>query len=221
MNYEMDKRTNSEKIILHLCADMGTDTRPYQEAGYDLRLIGSDIGVEDYHPPDDVYGIIANPPCTEFSMAKTTGKPRHMKRGMCLVSECLRIIWEAQYNLTSRYAKETTLKFWALENPKGLLQRFLGRPCFEYHPWEFGDNYKKSTQIWGWFNVPEKTYSNIGDVMSPEDIELAKTNSRKLPKFDRLKTKEIHYKGNEHLTRTERRSICSPGFAKAFYKANQ
>ena len=42
-----------------------------------------------------------------------------------------------------------------------------------------------------------------------------------MPKFDKLKTKDIHYKGNEHLTRQERRSISSPGFVKAFYNANR
>ena len=54
------------KIILHLCADTGSDSKPYRDAGYDVRLIGSDIGVENYTPPENVYGIFANPVCTEF-----------------------------------------------------------------------------------------------------------------------------------------------------------
>ncbi|MCP3943908.1 MAG: hypothetical protein GY710_20845 [Desulfobacteraceae bacterium] len=193
-----------DKIILHLCADIGTDSMPYRKAGYDVRCIGSDIGIENYHPPKNVYGIIANPPCTQFSFCKTTGKPRDMVEGMRLVKECLRVIWECQYKLKSKFAKETTLKFWILENPKGLLRRFLGNPAFEYHPYEFGDNYQKLTQLWGVFNIPKKTPITCT-----------------MPKFDRLKTKEIHYEGYEHLTRTQRRSICSPGFAKAFYKANK
>jgi len=40
------------KIILHLCADIGSDSKPYQDAGYDVRLIGRSIGVENYHPPE-------------------------------------------------------------------------------------------------------------------------------------------------------------------------
>ncbi len=209
------------KIILHLCADMGSDSKPYRDAGYDVRCIGSDIGVENYHPPENVYGIIANPPCTNFSYAKTTGKPRDMKEGMRLVKECLRVIWEAQYNLDGPYSKKTTLKFWVLENPNGLLRFFLGKPAFKYHPWEFGDNYKKSTHLWGHFNAPTKTYSKCEDVMTPLEIAAAKTNSRKLPKFDRLKTKEIHPQYYGVLDRQARRSICSPGFAKAFFEANR
>jgi len=41
---------NKDKIILHLCADIGSDTFPYKENGYDVRLVGSDIGVERHHP---------------------------------------------------------------------------------------------------------------------------------------------------------------------------
>jgi len=210
-----------DRVILHLCADIGSDSKPYADAGYDVRLIGSDIGIQNYRPPKNVYGIIANPPCTNFSFAKTTGEPRNLHEGMVLVRECLRIIWECQYDLEGAYSKKTSLFFWMLENPNGLLKRFLGKPAFKYHPWEFGDNYKKSTHIWGWFNDPLKTFSDCNDVMTPNEIEQAKTNSRKLPKFDRLKTREIHYNGNEHLTRQARRSICSPGFAKAFFKANR
>jgi len=41
------------KVILHLCADTGSDTKPYQDdPAYDVRLIGSDIGVENYTEPE-------------------------------------------------------------------------------------------------------------------------------------------------------------------------
>ena len=104
---------NNNKIILHLCADIGSDSQPYKNAGYDVKCIGKNIGVENYHPPKNVYGIIANPPCTEFSFARTNSKnPRDMQKGMDLVYHCLRIIWEAQYNLETPLAKKTTLQFW-------------------------------------------------------------------------------------------------------------
>lgn len=193
-----------DRIILHLCADIGSDSQPYTDAGYTVIRIGKEEGVENFRPPKGVYGIIANPPCPDFSFAKTTGEPRNMWRGMVRVKECLRIIWECQYELESPHAKTTSLKFWMLENPNGLLKRFLGKPAFQYDPWEFGDNYKKKTNIWGWFNEPKK---------NPVECTM--------PKFDRLKTKEIHGQYYGTLTRTERRSICSPGFAKAFFEANR
>ena len=152
-----------------------------------------------------MYGIIANPPCTEFSFARTNSKnPRDIRKGMEIVNHCLRIIWECQYDLPSPLAKTTTLKFWMLENPFGLLRRFLGHPYFVYQPYEYGDNYKKRTCLWGFFNIPKKN-----------PIECT------MPKFDKLKSNQIHYVGNEHLTRQERRSISSPGFCQSFYEANK
>src|SRR5690348_1747292 len=148
---EKNRMNNSDKIILHLCAsEYGSDTRDYREAGYDVRLITKDIGVENYHPPKGVYGIIANPPCTMFSIARTRAKtPRNLEEGMRLVKECLRIIWEAQYEDLGN-KRTLALKFWAIENPAtGLLINFLGKPAFEYSPHMFGDNFTKRTALWG------------------------------------------------------------------------
>ena len=58
----------SKKIILHLCADIGSDSRFYDLSDdFEVIKIGVNIGVENYIPPLNVYGIIANPVCTEFS----------------------------------------------------------------------------------------------------------------------------------------------------------
>ena len=198
-------KENENKTILHLCSGIGSDSQPYKDNGYNVVRIGKEIGVENYHPPPNVYGIIANPPCTEFSFAKTNSKkPRNLEKGMFLVKQCLRIIWECQVEIPYPTAKKTNLQFWMLENPFGFLRRFLGHPTLVYQPFEYGDNYKKKTCVWGFFNIPKKN-----------PIECTMT------KFDRLKTNQIHYKGNEHLTRQERRSISSPSFCKAFYRANK
>tara|TARA_R100000808_G_scaffold1505_1_gene6794 strand:- start:8828 stop:9412 length:585 start_codon:yes stop_codon:yes gene_type:complete len=193
------------KTILHLCADIGSDSKPYLDNGYNVIRVGKEIGVENFTPPEDVYGIIANPPCTEFSFARTNSiKERDLEKGMFLVKECLRIIWECQYKIPYKTAKKTTLNFWMLENPFGFLRRFLGHPTLVYQPYEYGDNYKKKTCVWGFFNIPKK---------SPIECTM--------PKFDKLKSNQIHYKGNEKLTRQERRSISSPGFCQAFFEANR
>ena len=210
-----------KKIILDLCGGTGSWSRPYQEAGYDVRNITlPKYDVREYHPPENVHGVLAAPPCDQFSFAKTTGKPRDLKQGADIMFGCLRIIAECQYKLVSPYAKTTSLKFWALENPNGLMKRFLGKSSFTFDPWEFGENYKKQTFLWGWFNDPKKFIKNINSAMTKEEIDLCKTNSRKLPKFDRLKTKEIHPEYYGKFTRQARRAITPAGFAKAFFKAN-
>lgn len=105
---------NSNKIILHLCADIGSDSRPYRDASYDVHCIGKDIGIENYHPPENVYGIIANPPCTMFSIARTNAKtPRDIEVGLFLVKHCLRVIWECQSKMVAKHVPYR-LKFWYL-----------------------------------------------------------------------------------------------------------
>ncbi len=209
---------DSKKTILHLCADMGSDSLPYKEAGYNVICVGKDIGVENYHPPENVYGIIANPPCTEFSFAKTNSKyPRDIRKGLDLVGHCLRIIWECQYELPTPLAKKTNLKFWCLENPFGLLRRYLGHPTLIYSPEEYGDFYQKKTCLWGFFNTPKKKPT---DNYSKDYIH-TRNNGKHLKKFDKLLTKEIHPEYYGKLTRQERRSICSSKFAAAFFRANR
>ena len=202
---------NKNKIILHLCADIGSDSLHYKEVGYDVRCIGKKIGVENYHPPDNVYGIIANPPCTHFSIARTCAKtPRDLKEGMRLVKECLRIIWECQYK-TPETQRKGILKFWVIENPMtGMLKDFLGKPSYIYSPEEFGANYTKRTALWGIFNPPIKPFM--------EFPILRKNNSIKdiMPIFK--------YKGNSQEKREQQmhdRSMCYEGFAKAFFNCNQ
>lgn len=203
------------KIILDLCGGTGSWSKPYKDAGYDVRLITlPDMDILKWRNyPDvaiplaenEVYGILAAPPCTMFSHARTIAKkPRDLVRAMDIVRAVLEIVSQAQYR-TPTGAKTTNLKFWALENPhKGLLPRFLGNPPYIFEPWEFGDQYTKQTALWGYFNKPVKT-----EVTKPLTV-----------KFDKLKSKEIHGEFYGRYTRTERRAITPAGFAKAFMEAN-
>lgn len=191
---------NKSKIILHLCAEDGSDSLPYKENGYDVRLITKEIGVENYHPPDNVYGIIANPPCTHFSIARTTAKtPRNLQEGMQLAKECLRVIWECQDKYDQKiHGYKPPLQFWVIENPStGFLKWFLGKPTFKYDPCEYGAPFHKKTALWGYFNLPERPL-----LSSP------------LPSGRSLVC-DLTSDGSK------KRSECYYPFAQAFYLANQ
>ena len=86
--------------------------------------------------------------------------------------------------------------FWVLENPVGRLTRYYGKPTMTYQPYEYGDPWTKRTCLWGNFNIPIKTpvIPTMGSIMH-----------KMAPSEDR----------------SEKRSICSPGFAKAFFDVNQ
>ena len=83
----------AKKIILHLCADIGSDSYQYSiDDNYEVVKIGADIGVENYYiggmddtEMQNIHGVIANPPCTEFSTARADGKARENKEGFELV----------------------------------------------------------------------------------------------------------------------------------------
>jgi hypothetical protein len=153
---------NSSKLILHLCADIGSDSQIYRDNEYTVKLVGADIGVENYHHPknETVYGIIANPPCTQFSIARTIAKtPRNLYEGLFLVNSCIRIIHEIICNQYDQSKRSMPLKFWYIENPyTGFLKWFLGKPSYIFSPDEFGDDYTKKTALWGIFNEPIKPF---------------------------------------------------------------
>lgn len=198
---------NNDKIILDLCGGTGAWSRPYKENGYIIINVDIKLGLDirTYEPPNNVYGILAAPPCPMFSFARTNAKlPRDLHGGMDIVKHCLRIIWKCQYRLDSDLQKYSPLKFWALENPRGMLNWFLGHPVLIFSPYDYGDNYKKRTCLWGYFNIPKKNPIKCDTL-----------------KFDMLKTKDIHPEFYGKLTRQERRSITPKGFAKAFYEANK
>lgn len=207
-----------KKVILHLCADTGSDTKPYQDdPAYKVILVGSKIGVENYHPPKNVYGIIANPVCTEFSAATRDNgiwkekRVRDMNDGLFLVRECQRII------------AECNPKFWVIENPAtGRLKEFLGQPVMTYEPWHYGSPWTKRTALWGKFNIPPRVYENWEDVPKlplyarpgrpkPSLAFLHKSAYHLIPEFQNLPFPDSDM---------ELRSMCSQKFAQAFFKAN-
>ena len=203
---------NKNKIILDLCGGTGAWSRPYKEAGYDVRVITlPEYDVLTYElPKEPIYGILSAPPCTMFSIARTVAKKtRDFDEGMETVRACLNIIWEAR--------ARQKIAFWALENPLGFLRQFLGKPPFTFQPWEFGEHYSKKTDIWGYFNGPKKKYKDAKEIMTPEEISLCKTNSRKLP----FRPFEQWGKHLSHEKQSALRAITPKGFAEAFFKANK
>ena len=130
-----------------MCGGTGSWSKFYKEAGFTVHNITlPEFNVADYWlanggsvirfrrinkkmdgmsflevPVENIYGIFAAPPCTQFSIARTRAKiPRDLDGGMATVMACLRIIWHVQAQQGGK------LVFWALENPVGLLRRFFG-----------------------------------------------------------------------------------------------
>jgi hypothetical protein len=212
---EMDN--TGRKIILDLCGGSGSWSKPYRDAGYDVRVITlPEHDVRTYQPPASVYGILAAPPCESFSNAgrghvKNPSMPR--ETGIEIVNACMRIIWACHVEA-----------FWALENPAtGDLREYLGRPSMVFQPYEFGDGWAKRTAVWGNFNIPERTHTwetcpklNLYVRPGRGKPSLAfqhKSALKNIPQFEPYKD---HIKSDYDL-----RSITPPGFGRAFFEANR
>jgi len=182
-----------ERVVLDLCAGSGSWSEPYRRAGYAVRRVT--LPAEDVRTfrlsqvRGDVWGILAAPPCTEFSLAKN-GQSRDFAAALAVVDACVRLIFQARP------------RWWALENPVGLLGRWLGAPSDVFDPCDFGDPWTKRTALWGDFSRPAR-----GPWVTPAD------GGGPLCSI-------CHPDDPRSCSLAEHRAVTPPGFARAFAEAN-
>jgi hypothetical protein len=190
--------------LLSLFDHSGQWSKPYRDAGWNVVQVdikhGQDIMQFDYsaHPHFD--GILAAPPCTDFSISgaqywNQKDADGRTEQSVMLVNKTLEIV------------KHYSPKFWALENPLGRIQKCvtgLGNPSYWFHPSDYGENYTKRTYLWGRFTPPMPLFTGgaIGIPMPVDENFIMKLGGKS------ERTKEL-------------RSVTPPGFAKAFYEANK
>jgi len=194
MTLSSDLAANRYKVILDLCGGTGAWSRPYAEAGYDVRVVtlpDVDVRLMTYGEVA-VTGILAAPPCTMFAQAgyRWQRTNAQMLEALSVVDACLRAV--VAY----------TPKWWALENPVGKLVRYLGKPRLYFNPNDYGDPWTKKTCLWGTFTPPTK---------------------HPVPATRQCKhnTYEGHCAvGGKSAATMAYRSVTPPAFAHAFFKAN-
>lgn len=141
---------NTGKIILDLCGGTGSWSKPYLDAGYDVRVIdpkvnGVDVRMMEW--PGEVHGVLAAPPCTVFAVSGARWKRSEddMRNALSIVDSCL------------RYVVVCKPKWWVMENPVGKLRRWIGPPRMYFNPCDYGDPWTKKTCLWGDFKEPDKS----------------------------------------------------------------
>lgn len=219
------------RIILDLCGGTGSWSKPYGESSrytvhlitlpdYDVTKVSIDDRYITFHaqrdsardkrvPVHEVHGILAAPPCTQFSLAnkgtKFSVRP-NFAEGMVTVEACERII---RHCMAFGY-----LKWWALENPVGHLRKFLGRPQYTFEHWWFDEKcwVSKKTDLWGFFKNPvQQVFTRPAHLAAKDD-----GNSQNWytpicpPEYAHL-----------NLDRAALRAITPAGFAREFYRANR
>ena len=212
-----------DKTIISLFDFTGAWPRPYWNAGYHIVPVdiknGKDILTWDYKSyfyGKSVYGILAAPPCTDYSVSGAQYWPVKDKDGRTaqsnmLINKTLEIV---------NYFYDD-LEFWSMENPIGRLRRMLhgeykeGEPhliiperlkpvdvLLAFNPCDYGDAYTKKTLLWGKFN-PMLVQTPV------KPIRYNKQGSW------------IQSLGGKSERTKELRSATPKGFSQAFYNANK
>lgn len=153
-----------------------------REQAVDPVVDGRDARLLEYRR-GNFRGILMAPVCTVFSYARNRYPPSEAEilHALSLVDACLRI----------KTVQHPT--FWALENPRNKLRRYLGPARLEFYHWEYGDPGHKPTCIWGEFNPP--------------------------PKAPRPRTKPSTFKTQYENAKPED-AITPANFARLFFEAN-
>lgn len=202
----------TNKIIISFFDFSGIWSLPYRRAGYIVIPVDSKLGIDLYDfnyqniRKDSVYGILAAPPCIDFSKAgahfwKEKDKSGKTSQSVKIIKKTLEII--TYFNPV----------FWALENPPGRLDKLVSelktKRLYSFQPYEFGAPYSKQTILWGNFNP--FLFKNI-----------VKPFSKSAKGQMSIDNYLIHHIGNviPRGKRSEFRSITPIGFAEAFFKAN-
>ena len=194
------------KVILSLFDFSGRWSGPYREAGYEVFQVDLKHGIDvlDLQPQDlpfeELHGILAAPPCTDFASSgaqywKAKDEDGRTEHSMNMVSKVLEFV--EHYNPA----------WWALENPVGRLSKLfpeLGTPWY-FNPHEFAalavdpecERYTKKTGLWGVFNPPQKH-----------------------PLTPTLGNSPIMKLGGKSERTKELRSMTPTGFARSFYLSN-
>lgn len=216
--------TDLRPVILDLCGGTGAWSQPYAESGQ-YRVIIVTLPAQDvraYRVPliwraGSVRGVLAAPPCDDFSVSgaqywPTKDADGRTARSLEIVDACLRVITEAGP------------AWWVMENPIGRLRALrsvvLGEPvvwpAFDgwskdgprrigprvvCDPYQFGDPYTKATMLWGRFRRPA-----YGPIVEP--IRANKQGSW------------LQSLGGKSEKTKRLRAMTPPGFARAFFEAN-
>lgn len=205
------------KVILSLCDFSGNWCEFYRQDNGNYTVITVDVkplreepkpnrqhivcDVNDFMTGGlpEIHGVLAAPPCTDFSVSgaqywKAKDADGRTEKSVALVRSCIRII------------KEVQPQWWAMENPVGRFRKFFGDPSWSFDPCDFAgygteaDRYTKKTLIWGTAKKPE--------VRRLDPIRVCEQGSW------------IQKLGGKSERTKELRSMTPLGFAKAFKEAN-
>ena len=151
--------TAKRKLCIDLCSGFGLFSEPFLKAGWKVIRIDNDekfLRVPFTHICDvrdmvklklivnvkEPTVIVASPPCERFSLANRMFPKKGIRQALDMVGAVYEVIAEFRP------------KYWIVENPKGRLRWFLGKPNSTVSLSDYGGKYKKPTDLWHNFPLP-------------------------------------------------------------------
>lgn len=213
---------NAGRTVISLFDASGVMAQPWFDAGYNVVTYdlqnGQDINdfsaemLIDEHGNDNVWAVIAQPPCTDFASSGAQWWKEKDADGRT----------EASNELVRQALRTVELlrpAVWVMENPVGRIaeQNNLPDPLLSFDPWHFGDPWTKRTMYWGRFNNQLPTAA----VAPTEGSKVHKLSSGN--KYERSLTPEgVAYatfmaNNAEGMTPSQRMAFQFPGVERALF----
>lgn len=126
------------------CTEFGSETQAFKDRGHNVTTLGLEgtvdikMDIRDFHTKDHYDLMWFSPPCTDFSIA-IGKKCKDREVDLSIIEACFRII------------EETKPGYWIIENPRGCLRYFIGKPTITINYSDYGFITKKPTDLWGFF----------------------------------------------------------------------
>ncbi len=145
-------------VILSLFDYSGHWPFYFAKNGYEVIQVDLKRGDDVMHftPPRSVYGVLAAPPCTHFAYSGAQYFPAKDADGR--TAEAVKLV-----NRTLEIIDICRPSFHIIENPKGRITQLLGKPQYQFDPYQFANyapdprsnRYTKLTYLWGDFDMPK------------------------------------------------------------------
>lgn len=139
------------------CTEFGSETKAFRDRGHDVTTLGleGDVDIKkdirDFYTREHYDFMWFSPPCTEFSIA-IGKKCKDREVDLSIVEACFRIV------------EDTKPAYWIIENPRGCLRYFIGKPNITINYSDYGYITVKPTDLWGvfpWFWSCTRKKKNI------------------------------------------------------------
>lgn len=219
-------------MIISLCDLTGIFVKPWVDAGYNAMIIDPQHKGTEWHghtlkvgmtieqamptireamKTHEIIFVAGFPPCTDLAVSGAAHFANKAAKDKHFQAKAAQIVWQCHM------VAELAGCPYIIENPVSALSSIWRKPCFSFHPYEFGaylpendkhpqypqyikprDAYPKKTCLWtgGGFNMPNK---------KPVAIEEGYSDQHKKLGGKSLKTKNI-------------RSATPRGFAQAVFE---